>query len=80
MGLDTDAAPEQFIDCCIIRTARKPWRCDGDGAAKSHRKHSEFCCHTIQAHERYVEYVGEAAPYESGYRVCWDCAQEFLTR
>lgn len=61
---------------CILRRARKTWRCAGDGAATP--EHAEHCDGVIAAGEQYVEYVGEAHAYQSGSRHSIGCAVEFL--
>ena len=37
------------------------------------RDRAEDCAGDIKPGDRYVEYLGEAAAYESGHRYCWPC-------
>lgn len=59
----------------ILRVARKRWSCEGDGARRPAR--AEDCPGTIAPGDRYVEYLGEAAAYQSGSRHCRACAETF---
>lgn len=59
----------------IVRTARKTHQCEGDGSA-SHR-HADDCPRVIYPGVRYVEYVGEAAAFQSGSRHSMTCALHF---
>lgn len=55
----------------LYRTARKEWRCEcPGGSAKC--PHAD-CRGTIAPGDRYVEYLGESAGYQSGYRYCLPC-------
>jgi hypothetical protein len=66
---------EPSSDDSIIRTARKTYQCAGDGSA-SHR-HADDCPRIIVPGVRHIEYVGEAAAYQSGSRHSMACALRF---
>jgi hypothetical protein len=59
----------------VIRTARKDWHCEGNGAA--HPTYSAGCWHEIRRGFRYLEVLWSAPAYASGTRVCEACAREF---
>lgn len=61
----------------IRRTARKAWRCDGDGAGGGYRKYAPECIGTIQPGTRYVEYLGESVPFSHGNSICGACFKAF---
>ncbi|PWT75317.1 MAG: hypothetical protein C5B60_05575 [Chloroflexi bacterium] len=63
-------------DGLVWRTARKPWKCAGDGAIPPH--HSPECTGTIVKGQRYVECFYEAPIFGSGTRHCVKCAIEFF--
>lgn len=65
-----------MIDGLILRVARKQWACEGDGRHEA-PQHAPGCSLTIFAGEHYVEYVGEAAAYQSGSRHSPECAAAF---
>ena len=64
----------------IIRTARKPWRCSCH--LRAHHGGTgdigNFCQNVIAVGERYPEYVGEVAAFQSGARYCPDCRKDQL--
>lgn len=62
---------EGYIEGSIVRTARKEHRCSRGAKCLEARR-------PIRAGERYVEYVGEVALYQSGYRYHIACAEEEL--
>jgi hypothetical protein len=74
--MTTDSQP-RFIDCCIVRIARRKWTCRGDGAVPPYTQFAPACQQTIHAGDRYLEYVGESPAYQSGTRHCWACALAF---
>lgn len=59
---------------CIVRRARKRWRCHartpGTGSWSARPK----CPNIIAPGEYYIEYVGETPGYQSGERICLSCA------
>jgi hypothetical protein len=74
----------------MFRRARKPWTCCGrlrtpDGNAYMREPNvtpvGTFgtrwvrCRAEIRVGSRYVEWLGESAPYESGTRYCFRCAR-----
>jgi hypothetical protein len=59
----------------VVRTARKDWRCEGDGAA--HPRYSRGCWREIRQGFRYLEVLWTAPAFASGTRVCEACAREF---
>jgi hypothetical protein len=58
----------------IFRTARKQYRCAGNGGA---RPHSDGCTSLIRPGDSYIEYVGETPAYQRGSTVCLPCALAF---
>lgn len=62
----------------VVRTARKPWRCIcADPVRRSGSPNPNFrpeCEGDIPVGTVHVEYLGEVAGYESGYRYCATCA------
>lgn len=71
-------ARPRYIDGTFVRTARKEHGCDGNGAAGEYRAHAEGCARKIAKGERYVEYVGEVAAFQSGSRHTVACADAFF--
>ena len=65
----------RYIDG-FVRTARKTYRCGGDGAGGGYRKQAVGCT-DIRIGDRYLEYVSEAGAYQSGTRHCMACAKAF---
>jgi hypothetical protein len=67
---DYDIAPIFSGDEVIVRIARKDHRCSGghDGHQRTN------CGKPIGNGSVYIEYLGESAAYESGYRYHVDCA------
>ena len=61
----------------IIRTARKTWECDGNGAGPSRRLFAEDCWDEITPGFRYLEVLWGAPAYASGSHVCEACARQF---
>jgi hypothetical protein len=53
----------------VIRQARKTWRCE----ASDREQHPVGCSKCIGKGRNYLEYLGEAAAYESGKRYCRRC-------
>lgn len=62
--------------CNIVRRARREWSCECEchGRGGQRAEPHEGCTQTIPAGTQYVEYVGEAAAYQSGWRLCGTCA------
>jgi hypothetical protein len=65
---------------CVYRTARKPWKCECETSGDPFRRtgKGEPCIHSecrgeINPSDRYIEYLGESAAYESGIRYCLPC-------
>jgi hypothetical protein len=56
----------------IYRTARKRYRCTGNGPTNS-----PGCTGTIAPGDHYVEYVGDVPAYQRGSTVCMPCALAF---
>lgn len=63
---------EVTAENCVQRTARKAWPCQCPGNGHRNCTHDD-CAQEIRPGDRYVEYVGEAAPYQSGTRYCQPC-------
>lgn len=59
-------------DGLIPRTARKEHRCRGYG--RPPYEHTSDCTIVISPGERYVEFVGGTAAYQSGIRLSVPCA------
>lgn len=68
---------DELLSECIRRKARQPWVCTGSGGNPP--RFADRCVGIIGAGQRYVEYVGGAAAYQSGSRHCLACAAEFYT-
>ena len=61
----------------IERTARKPHRCIVAQRPDAYHRHGIACIRAdgrIEPGERYVEYVGTAAPFQSGWAYHLGCA------
>lgn len=68
---NTDPAVK-FPEDTFWRTARKAHRCDG-----GHDGQKRVPCNVpIASGTRYVEYLGEAPMYSSGYRYHLECAAQ----
>jgi hypothetical protein len=66
--------PSTVQDGLFLRTARKEWRCQGAGGRPN--KWAEDCPGTIAPGTQCVECLWEAPAYQSGIRVCVECAVE----
>jgi hypothetical protein len=69
--------PSEYVagwpdDNAIWRTARKRYRCDGNGV-----RQSVACREHIEPGDQYVEYTGDAAPFQRGSTHCIPCALAF---
>jgi hypothetical protein len=56
----------------IFRTARKSYRCHGNGVAPA-----PGCAGTIRPGDPYIEFVGETPAYQRGTAHCMTCAIAF---
>ncbi len=66
---------QQRFDGLVIRTARKPHRCDhwdaaGPADPVTHLLPRRYCDTPINPGDRYLEYLGESAAFQSGYPYC----------
>ena len=65
----------ELVSEAVPRTARKKWLCQCPGNGHQNCPHTIECNQTIRPGERYIEYLGEAAPYASGTRYCLPCGE-----
>ena len=71
-----DTAPEGLIEGCIVRRARRDFRCHGDGAGSQVRQYAAGH-HDIAPGDMCIEYVGETPAFQTGPHVCIPCATAF---
>jgi hypothetical protein len=71
---DSNTVPAVQLDSSVAlyRKARKTWLCQCPGNGHQNCPHI-MCQQTIQPGTDYVEYLGEAAAYQSGQRYCLAC-------
>jgi len=65
----------QRRDGLVIRTARKAHRCHhwepaGPADPVTHALPRRYCATPINPGDRHLEYLGESAAFESGFRYC----------
>lgn len=61
----------------VIRTARRDWSCVcrvGDIHGRGEDGYGAQCARAIPKGIRYVESLDSVASYQSGARMCWECA------
>lgn len=64
-------------DGLVRRTAQKAYKCAGNGAIGSKRAFSSGH-REIAIGDSYFECLWEAAPFQSGIRICEACAKAFF--
>ncbi len=74
--------PKQFApgwpeENAIYRTARKVYRCHGNGASGDALRHAPSCPGQIVPGTPYVEFVGETPPFQKGSAHSIPCALVF---
>jgi len=77
MKEQTIAGP--YMDGCVVRKARKPYTCVGDGTpSMKARSYAPGCKLAIEPGTAYMEF--EPQPHSAGSRHCMACAVKFFLR
>jgi len=77
MKEETIAGP--YMDGCVVRKARKPYPCTGDGTPNMvFRKYAPGCKLNIETGTAYMEF--EPLPHAAGSRHCMACAVKFFLK